>query len=38
MRSLNLKVEQSWIARQNQPVTKCNGFDEDEVEYEEVKQ
>ena len=32
------KVEQDWIARQNQPVTKCNGFDEDEVEYEEVKQ
>lgn len=32
------KVEQDWISRQNQPVTKCNGFDEDEVEYEEVNE
>lgn len=30
------KVEQSWIAEQKQTVTKSNGFDEDEVEYEEV--
>lgn len=38
MRNLNTNAEQSWITRQNQPVTKCNGFDEDEVEYEEVKE
>lgn len=31
------KVEQSWIAEQKQTVTKSNGFDEDEVEYEEIK-
>lgn len=32
------KIEQNWIAEQKQPVTKCNGFDEDEVEYEEIKE
>lgn len=32
------KVEQTWIAEQKQPVTNSNRFDEEEVEYEEVKE
>lgn len=32
------KVEQNWIAEQKQPVTSGNRFNEDEVEYEEVKE
>lgn len=32
------KVEQNWIAEQKQPVTNSNRFDEDEVEYEEIKE
>lgn len=32
------KVEQNWIAEQKQPVTSSNRFDEEEVEYEEVKE
>lgn len=32
------KVEQNWIAEQKQPVTNSNRFDEEEVEYEEVKE
>lgn len=32
------KVEQNWIAEQKQPVASSNRFDEDEVEYEEIKE
>ena len=32
------KVEQNWIAEQKQPVTSGNRFDEEEVEYEDVKE
>lgn len=32
------KVEQTWIAEQKQSVTSGNRFDEEEVEYEEVKE
>ena len=32
------KAEQNWIAEQKQPVTNGNRFDEEEVEYEEVKE
>lgn len=31
------KVEQNWIAEQKQTVTKSNRFDEEETEYEEIK-
>lgn len=30
------KAEQNWVAEQKQTVTKSNGFDEEEVEYEEM--
>lgn len=32
------KVEQNWIAEQKQPAASSNCFDEDEVEYEEIKE
>lgn len=32
------KVEQNWIAEQKQPTASSNRFDEDEVEYEEIKE
>lgn len=32
------KVEQNWIAEQKQPVTSSNRFDEEEVEYEDIKE
>ncbi len=32
------KVEQNWIAEQKQPSASSSRFDEDEVEYEEIKE